>query len=55
MEKITPPKSEMTMALRGRNHPSSFVDGYRAPTLSPHIPADQESTKNFNVDIVDQR
>ena len=55
MEKITPPKGEMTTAQRGRNHPSSFVDGYHAPTLPLHIPAAQESTKNFNVDIVDQR
>ena len=55
VEKFTRPKGEMTMAQRRRNHTSSFVDGYHAPTLSPHIPEAQASTKNFNVDIVDQR
>ena len=45
----------MTVTQSRRNHPLSFVDGYDAPTLPQHIPTAQESTKNFNIDIVDQR
>ena len=55
MEKNTPPKSEMTMAQRRRNHPPSFVDANQAPTLHPPIPAARAYLKNFNIDLVDQR